>query len=326
MKTMNILILGGAGFFGANLVRRCLRDRQNKVTVVDSLEPRLKSNFDGLREVSSSIAFIKGDIRDSTLMEEVVKHQDVIFNCAGQTSHPISLSDPLFDEEINCAGNLKVLEAIRKSNKSARIIYTSSSTVIGKAHGDIVTESHSEQPLDIYSANKCVAEKYYYIYHKVYGIKTLSLRFANLYGPYGKGHAEFGFINYFIGLAANNREISIFGDGRQTRNVMYVEDAADLVYHCAFHDNLYGNVYFAVHKEHYSVLDIANEIISVFGKGRLKKKRWPHVRKRIEIGDAIISGAKLYYETQWEPKFNLREGLARTKKIIESGKSAGLKA
>jgi len=226
---MNILILGGAGFFGANLVRRCLLDSKNRVTVVDSLDPRLKSSLESLREVRHSIRFIKGDIRDSALMEDLVKSQDVVLNCAGQTSHPISLSDPLFDAEINCTGNLRVLEAVRKCNKSARVIYTSSSTVIGKAVGDIVTESHSEYPLDIYSANKCVVEKYYYIYHKVHGLKTLSLRFANLYGPYGKGHPEFGFINYFIWLAANNREITIFGDGSQTRNVMYVEDAADLV-------------------------------------------------------------------------------------------------
>ena len=319
---MKILILGGAGFFGANLVRRCLRDDKNRVTVVDSLEQRLKSSLESLQEVKPFITFIKGDIRDSALMERVVKDQDVIFNCAGQTSHPISLSDPLFDTEINCTGNLRVLEAVRKYNRSARIIYTSSSTVIGKAVGDIVTESHSESPLDIYSANKCAAEKYYYIYHKVYGIKTLSLRFANLYGPYGKGFPEFGFINYFIWLAANNQEISIFGEGNQTRNVMYVEDAADLVYHCVLNDRLYGNVYFAVHREHYPVIDIAREIVSVFGTGRLVKKRWPKVRKRIEIGDAVISGAKLYYETQWEPKFNLREGLTRTKMIIERGRSA----
>ena len=259
-------------------------------------------------------------------MEDVVKGRDVIFNCAGQTSHPISLSDPLFDADINCAGNLTVLEAVRKCNRDARIIYTSSSTVIGKAMGDTITETHSEYPLDIYSANKCVAEKYYYIYHKVHGLKTLSLRFANLYGPYGKGYPEFGFINYFIWLAANNQEISIFGDGSQTRNVMYVEDVTDLLYNCVFHDSLYGDVYFAVHKEHYSVLDIAREIVSVFGTGRLSKKRWPRVRKRIEIGDAIISGAKLYYETQWEPKFNLREGLIKTKQIMErSPEGIGIK-
>ncbi len=323
---MNILILGGAGFLGSNLVRRCLSDDKNRVTVVDSLDPRLKSSIENLQEVRVSIEFIEGDIRDSSLMESVVEGKEVIFNCAGQTSHPISLSDPLFDVEINCAGNLRVLEAVRKCNKDARIIYTSSSTVIGKAMGDTITETHSEYPLDIYSANKCVAEKYYYIYHKVHGLKTLSLRFANLYGPYGKGYPEFGFINYFIWLAANNQEISIFGDGSQTRNVMYVEDVTDLLYNCVFHDSLYGDVYFAVHKEHYSVLDIAREIVSVFGTGRLSKKRWPRVRKRIEIGDAIISGAKLYYETQWEPKFNLREGLIKTKQIMErSPEGIGIK-
>jgi len=107
---------------------------------------------------------------------------------------------------------------------------------------------------------------------------------------------------------------------------MYVEDAADLLYNCVFHDSLYGDVFFAAHKEHYSVLEIANEIISVFGRGRLTKKRWPRVRKRIEIGDAIISGAKLYYEIQWEPKCNLREGLTKTKQIMErSPEGIGIK-
>lgn len=322
---MNILILGGAGFLGANLVRRCLREGKNDVVVVDSLEPRLKSDLQSLKEVCDSIEFIQGDIRDASLMEKVVQGRDVIFNCAAQSSHPMSLARPIFDVEINCAGNLTVLEAVRKYSREARVIYTSSSTVIGKAIGDIVTETHGEYPLDIYSANKCVAEKYYYIYHKVYGIKTMSLRFANLYGPYGKGYPEFGFINYFIWLAANDREISIFGEGSQTRNVMYAEDAADLLYECIFHDSLYGDIFFAVHKEHYSVLRIAQEIISVFGRGKLIKKRWPRLRKRIEIGDAIISGAKLFYETQWEPKFNLREGLMETKRIIEgSGNFQGV--
>jgi nucleoside-diphosphate-sugar epimerase len=189
--------------------------------------------------------------------------------------------------------------------------------VIGRAISDIVTESHVELPLDIYSANKCVAEKYYYIYHHVHNIKTLSLRFANLYGQYGKGFPDFGFINYFIWLAANDREITVFGDGRQSRNVMYVEDAADLLYHCIGHESLFGEVYFAVHKEHYAVLKIAQEIISVFGQGKLTKKRWPSYRKKIEIGDVIISGAKLYYETRWEPQYTLREGLLRTKEIMK---------
>jgi UDP-glucose 4-epimerase len=247
---MHILVLGGAGFLGCNLVRRCLRDKDNTVTVVDSLDPKLKSSLDSLKDIADEIEFIQGDMRDMSLMEKIVQGKDVIFNCAAQTSHPLSIKDPLFDAEINCIGNLSLLETARKCNRDARIIYTSSSTVIGNAIGNIVTETHSEFPLDIYSANKCVAEKYYYIYSRVHNMKTLSLRFANLYGPYGKGSPDFGFINYFIWLAANNREISIFGDGSQSRNVMYVEDATDLLYHCIPYDSLYGDVYFAVHKEH----------------------------------------------------------------------------
>ncbi len=314
---MNILILGGAGFLGCNLVRRCLHDKNNNVTVIDSLDPRLKSSFENLKGISNAIEFIQGDMRDMPLMEKVVQGKDVIFNCAAQTSHPLSIKDPLFDTEINCLGNLSLLESVRKYNKDVRIVYTSSSTVIGKAIGNIVTEHHIELPLDIYSANKCVAEKYYYIYHKVHNIKTLSLRFANLYGQYGKGFPDFGFINYFIWLAANDQEISIFGDGSQSRNVMYVEDATDLLYTCISHDSLFGDVYFAVHKEHYSVLEIAQEIISVFGKGKLVKKKWPRYRKKIEIGDVIFSGAKLHYETGWEPKLTLREGLLKTKEIMK---------
>ena len=317
---MRILILGGAGFLGSNLVRRCLRDGIDQVTVLDSLDPRLKSDATNLDEVRSSIEFVHGDIGDADLMAELTRDQDVIFNCAGQTSHSISLEDPLFDAQINCLGNLTVLEAMRRGGSQARVIYTSSSTVVGRGDGTIVTESHNDSPRDVYSANKGVAEKYYTIYHLVHGLSTLSIRFANLYGPYGKGFPEFGFINYFISLAAAGREITVFGDGSQTRNVMYVGDAVDLLYKCASFDRLVGGVFFAVHREHYSVREIAETIIEVFGQGTLVWTDWPRIRERIEVGDVVISGARLYHETGWEPRSKLREGLAETKLIMASGR------
>ncbi len=302
---------------GSNLVRRCLKEPDNKILIIDSLEPCLKSTTDNLKEVWKQIEFIKGDIRDSNLMEKAVQGKDVIFNCAAQTSHPLSIANPFFDVEVNCLGNLTLLEAVRKYNKKARIIYISSSTVIGKASGEIVDETHGEFPLDIYSANKGVAEKYYRIYNRIYDLNTLSLRFANLYGPYGKGYPEFGFINYFIALAGENKEINIYGEGKQNRNVMYVKDAVDLLYECAFHKEIFGNVYFAVHREHYSVMNIAQEIISVFGEGKIKKVEWPDVRKRIEIDNVIISSGKLYQDIKLEPKYNLRQGLIETRDILE---------
>ncbi len=313
--SMNILILGGAGFLGSNLVRRCLQDASNKVTVVDALDPRLKSTTEHLKAVLSQIEFIQGDMGDSVFMDEVVQGKDVIFNCAGQTSHPLSLSDPFYDVEVNCRGNLILLESIRKYNKEALVIYTSSSTVIGKAQGEVVDESHGELPLDIYSANKGVAEKYYRIYNRVHNLNTLSLRFANLYGPYGKGYPEFGFINYFISLAQKDEEIKIYGDGQQNRNVMYVEDAAELLYICAGHKEVFGDTYFAVHREHYSVKAIAETIVDVFECGKLTQIEWPEVRKKIEIDNVVISAARLYYKIQYEPKYNLREGLEKTMAI-----------
>ena len=315
---MNILILGGAGFLGNNLIRLCLKKLNKKIVVVDSLDPRLKSNLYNLKDVLNKIKFIKGDIRNAKLMAKTVKNQDIIFNCAAQTSHPLSLKNPFLDVEINCLGNLTVLEAVKKYNKKARLIYTSSSTLIGKARDESVDEKHSEKPLDIYSANKGIVEKYYYIYGKVHGLTTLSLRFANLYGPYGKGSPDFGFINYFIDLANRNKEITIFGSGRQKRNVMFVEDAAELLYRCALRKDIFNDVYFAVHREHYSIYEIAKTIVKVFNKGILKRIPWPDIRKKIEIDNVIISGAKLFYKINWEPKYNLENGLIKTKLIIDS--------
>ena len=107
---MNILILGGAGFLGSNLARTCLHSGSNSVTVVDSLDPKLQSSLDNLADVSGEIEFIQGDIRDAEAVRQMVTGRDVIFNCAAQTSHPISMAEPVFDAGINCIGNLNVLE------------------------------------------------------------------------------------------------------------------------------------------------------------------------------------------------------------------------
>ena len=314
---MNILILGGAGFIGSNLVRHILSQDRHTITVVDSLDPKLKSTTDHLKSVIKRIQFIQGDIRDAALMQQVVIGKEVIFNCAAQTSHPLSLTDPLYDAQVNCLGSLTVLESVRNRNPKALVVYTSSSTVVGKSQADIVDESHGEHPLDIYSANKGVVEKYHWIYHHVHGLKTLSIRFANLFGPYGKGYPEFGFINYFIALAQQDKQIKIFGEGLQKRNVMYVQDAVDLLYRCASHPHIFGGIYFAAHREHYSVMEIATQIVSVFDRGKIVHVPWPDLRKKIEIDDVVISSQKLNHAIDFKPRYNLREGLVRTKAIFE---------
>jgi UDP-glucose 4-epimerase len=314
---MKILIIGGAGFLGANLVRRCLKEPENQVTVMDSLDPHLRSTTRNLKQVWNQITFVRGDMRDEHLIGELVQGQDIIFNCAAQTSHPLSVQYPLLDADINCIGNLRLLEAVRLLNDRATLVYPSSSTVIGKATG-VVDEEHVEKPLEIYSANKGVAEKYYHIYHTIHDLKTVVVRFANLYGPYGKGYPEFGFINYFIHLAHSDEEIKLFGSGDQTRNVMYVEDATEILWRAANDDRLIGQTYFATSDEHLAVREIAQTIIEVFQRGQVTHVDWPDERRRIEIDHVEFSSARLRSITGWQPQYDFPAGLRETKSVLET--------
>lgn len=305
---------------GANLARRVLAESNVQVTVVDSLHPELKSTTQSLDAVKDKITFIQGDIRDQELLKKIIPGQDIVFNCAAQSSHPLSVENPVLDAEINCVGTLRVLEAVRDLNPQAVVVYPSSSTVVGKAVGDVIDESHGEKPLDVYSANKGVAEKYHRIFNKVYDLKTVVLRFTNLYGPHGKNDPTFGFVNYFIHQINENKPIQIFGDGLQTRNVMFVDDAADIMWQAAHDPKLFGETFFAAHADHHSVKEVAESIIDVFGKSRIEYVPWPDFRKRIEIEKVLFSSAKLHYITGWRPKYSLREGLELTKKRMEEKK------
>ena len=314
---MKILIIGGAGFLGANLVRFCLRQPGAEITVLDSLEPKLRADTANLASVMNSIRFVRGSLLDEPLLAELVAGQQLVFNCAAQTSHPLSIQEPLFDAEINCLGNLKLLEALRRQNRDAVVVYTSSSTVIGRAVGEMVDESHGERPLDIYSANKGVAEKYYRIYHRVHDLKTVTVRFANLYGPFGKGWPEFGFVNYFIHVARAGGTIQVFGEGDQTRNVLFVEDAAQALWMAAQNPRLFGDAWFVAHDEHLSVSEIAAAIVRTVGRGSVAHVPWPDVRRRIEIDNVRISSARFRELTGWIPRHSFAEGLRKTIQIME---------
>lgn len=318
---MKVLIIGGAGFLGANLVRWMLeQDQVEEVTVLDVLEPHLHATVAHLRPVWERIRFVRGDLRDEYLLADVVQDKDLIFNCAAQTSHPLSTQFPLLDSEINCGGSLRLLEAVRLLSPEAVVVYTSSSTVIGRARDGVVDEDHSERPLDIYSANKGAAEKYYSIYHSLHGLKTVVLRFANLFGPYGKGFPEFGFVNYFIHQAWSREPIRIFGTGHQTRNVMYVRDAVEVLWMAASHPELYGEILFATGDEHLEIRELAEMIVRVFGRGSVDcDVAWPEERRRIEVESVTYSSDRLRRLIGWAPRFNFESGLGETLKILESG-------
>lgn len=313
MKNKKVLILGGLGFVGSNLAHKCL-ELGAEVTIYDNLDPNSGGNMYNISGIKNSLNLIFYDILNFDQLSQYVLGKDYVFNCAASTSHAFSMRSPWINMDANVKGTLNLLEALRRFNPNARFIHIGTSTQLGPLKYQPADENHPEFPTDIYSANKSVSEKYVLIYAKAHGLNAAVIRFANIFGPRACiNSSDFTFNNYFIGLALQNKGITVFGDGKQMRNVMYVDDAIDSLIAVSCSDNIRGETFFAVGDEHFSVADIARITVEIMGAGSVKFIPWPTERKSIEIGDAIITAEKLKKCTVWEPLYNMRDGLALTR-------------
>lgn len=263
--------------------------------------------------IVDDIHVILNDIRNFEGVSSSIIKQDVLFNCAAYTSHPNSMREPLIDIDVNCKGVINILEAARRFNPDVKIVHIGTSTQTGRMLTNPIDETHAEYPVDIYSANKSASEKYVLIYGNSYKMRTTVVRLANVYGPRANIRSpDFGFMNYFIGLALQNKEVTIFGKGNQLRNVCYVEDAVAALVLTSQRAESDGQVMFAVGDNHYDVADISTQITKHIG-GTVRFVEWPKDRVAIEIGDAVISNRKIKSVLGWTAGVDLASGLTKTK-------------
>ncbi len=312
LKGKRILITGGLGFIGSNLAHRCV-DAGAKVTIYDCLDPRSGGNMFNVKDIEKSIRLELNDIRNFEGLSACIRNQDVIFNCAAYTSHPQSMKEPFIDIDVNCKGAINLLEAARRFNPEAKIVHIGTSTQVGRMHKSPVDEWHSEYPLDIYSANKSASEKYFLIYGSAYKMRTTVVRLANNFGPRSNIRTpDFGFMNYFIGLALKGKEMQVFGKGQQLRTVGFVGDSVNALVLAAQRPESDGQTYFAVGDKQYTVAEIAQAIAKNVG-GKVRFVEWPKDRAVIEIGDAVITNQKIKKELGWKPDVSLADGLKKTR-------------
>lgn len=307
-----ILIFGGLGFIGSNLAHRCL-ELGAQVLIYDSLDSHSGGNLFNVEDIKKDVQLHFHDILDFDRLVHHITNQDIIVNCAASTSHPFSMREPSIDLDVNSRGVVNILDAIKRFNKDAKFVHLGTSTQLGRLIYQPADENHPEFPTDIYSANKSVSEKYVLIYSRAYGIRATVLRLSNVLGPRATINSpEFTFNNYFVGLALQNKQIRVFGDGSQKRNVIYVEDAVEAIVQVCMEDCGNGETFFVAGDEHHSVSQIAEATVKYIGAGEVIHVPWPTERKAVDIGDAIISNRKFKDTFKLVPRYNLKSGLIKT--------------
>jgi len=306
----NILITGGLGFIGSNLAIE-LAGLGARLTLVDSLLPMCGGNPFNIDPVKEKVKVETADIREKEKMEKLVAGQEIIFNLAGQLSHVDSMTDPLNDLDINCRGNLTLLEACRTKCPDAKIVYTGTRGQYGKAQYLPVDEKHPLFAMDVNGINKTAGEQYHLLYNKVYGMETVSLRLTNTYGPrHQMRNSKQGFMNWFIRIAMDGGTIRIFGDGSQRRDYNYVDDVVSALLFAAESGSTKGEV-FNLGGEHASILEIAKTIVSSAGTGSFEAVPYDGNHKIVEVGDYIADYGKIK-KLGWKPRTALEAGVKKT--------------
>lgn len=311
-RGQKVLVTGGLGFIGSNLSIR-LVELGASVTILDNLDPTGGGNPFNIEPIQNDVEVVIGDTCDAELTQRLVRGRSHIFNLAGHVSHIESMQDPFSDLRMNTIGPLTVLEACKKENRDARVVYAGTRQAYGRADVVPVVESLVLKPVDVNGVNKMAGEWYHLVYHGAYGIPTVSLRMVNTYGPRQlMKHARQGFTGWFIRLAIDGEEIPLFGDGQQFRGFNYVDDVVEALLVAGSHHKVVGEYFNLGGMKPHTIEALAQTLLGITGTGSYRMVPFPNDKKSIDIGSSYSSFMKFHSATGWEPNIALKEGLGKT--------------
>lgn len=294
----HLLITGGAGFIGANLVRVLLAEGYT-VRILDNFSTGRRSYLEGL-----DVEIVEGDILDRDVVETAVRHMDGVVHLAAQISVPESVIDPFLDCQLNVLGTLNLLEASRQANV-ARFVFASSNATLGRQPPP-ASETQAPLPISPYGASKLAGEGYCLAYHGTWGLGTIGLRFANLYGPFCT-HTQ-GVIAQFFKNVVAKRPLTIHGDGQQTRDFIYVGDLCRAI-KLALESSISGELFQIATGIETSILDLTAKIERVSQQSLQIRHGERRLGDIVKNFSAVSKAAELL---GWQPSTALDEGLSQT--------------
>jgi UDP-glucose 4-epimerase len=302
-KTLKVLVTGGAGFIGSHLVDG-LVNKGCTVRIIDNLSTgnlaNIKAHID-----AGKISFVKGDIRDASLVDRTVKGIDAVFHLAAQTSVPFSIENPQLTHEVNVAGTSNLLASSAK-HRADKFLYVSSCAVYGEPRYLPVDEQHPTCPISPYAESKLAGERQCLRFHKRQLLRTVVLRLFNVYGPRQGLNDYTGAITRFIERAGKNKSPIVFGDGLQTRDFVHVRDVVDAAVASAEEPRAVGQVLNIGSGKPTSVNELA-EIILKLSNAKMAISHEAPRPGDIKNSYADISKAKKLIG--YNPKVSLMDGL-----------------
>ena len=287
---MKILVTGSNGLIGSYLFKKL--SGKHEVLGLD-LKPSPYTN-------------VVGDIRDFSLVKKLASKVGIVIHCAAQTSVTKSVEEPLFDAKNNIIGTLNLLEAARRSERLKRFIYISSAAVYGSSEYVPIDERHPCRPVSPYGVSKLTGELYARVFHEVYEVPTVCIRPFNVYGGGQSGGFEGGVVSIFLDRIGRGLSLILYGDGKQARDFIHVEDIANMIALCVESDEAIGEVFNCGTGRETSINRLAEMMIVLSGR-EVKIERLSEGSGDIRRSCANIRKAEKVLG--FKPKISLEEGL-----------------
>jgi UDP-glucose 4-epimerase len=301
-----VLVTGGLGFMGFNLVR-ALQAANAHLSVLSRSWPERPGSVESILD---GVSFFKGDIRDAAVVDEAVIGCDVIFHLAGKSGPVASNASPLDDLDVNGRGMLTLLESCRRLNTNAKIIFPSSRLVYGANIQLPATETAPTAPLSFYGIHKLAAEQYLLLYQRLHGVRASILRITNPYGPFQNPEQNrYGIVNWFIHEAMHDRPLPVYGQGAQLRDYIHVDDVVDAMLTAGVAKEADGRIFNVGSGRGVSFLDMAEHIVRAAGRGRVKHVDWPADAALVETGDFVADTSLIAATLGWKARIPLESGI-----------------